>query len=294
MAQKFGGRYSPDGSRTDPASAGASPGGAAPAAPAITGRWRLAVLYLAALTFLFPAFRGTPREMLMGLGAGGLILAATWLTREGLRASAAYDARKAARRPAFPRKLMGAVLMGAALTLGGTIAGTGLLYPVLYGLVGAGLHLLSFGLDPMGDKGMEGIDAFQTDRVARAVDEGERHLAAMKDAILRANDRALAARVDRFATAARTLFRTVENDPRDLTAARKYLSVYLLGARDATVKFADIFARNRDAAARAAYEALLGDLETTFARRTTDLLTASSTDLDVEIAVLRDRLKLET
>jgi hypothetical protein len=63
------------------------------------------------------------------------------------------------------------------------------------------------------------------------------------------------------------LFRTIEGDPGDLTAARKYLSVYLLGARDATVKFADHYAQTRDAAARTDYEALLTDLETTFARR---------------------------
>ncbi len=299
MAQKFGGRFSPEDTRpearnTDPAASARASRAAPPAEPRITGKWRLTVLYLSALTFLFPAFRGTPREMLMGLAAGGLILLATWLTREGLRAHAAYDARKVARRPAFPRKLAAAVIMGAALTLGGLIADTGLVYPVLFGLVGAGLHLLAFGPDPMADKGMEGIDVFQTDRVARAVDEGEKHLVAMKDAILRAKDRQLAARVDRFVAAARNLFRIVENDPGDLTAARKYLSVYLMGARDATIKFADIYARNRDAKARADYEALLGDLETTFARRTTELLKSSHSDLDVEIAVLRDRLKLET
>ena len=57
---------------------------------------------------------------------------------------------------------------------------------------------MAFGLDPMKDKGLEGVDSFQTDRVARAVEEAEKHLAAMKDAILRANDRGLTDRVERF------------------------------------------------------------------------------------------------
>jgi hypothetical protein len=142
-------------------------------------------------------------------------------------------------------------------------------------------------------KGLEGVDQFQVDRVARAVDEGEAYLVGMKDAILRANDGALESRVDRFAALARDLFRTVEGDPGDLTAARKYLSVYLVGARDATVKFADVYARSRDAKARADFEALLADLETNFAARTKALLSNSNTNLDVEISVLRDRLKLE-
>jgi hypothetical protein len=290
MAERFGGKYSPQGSGpAEPASASVPREGA----PRPRGLWRTNVLFLSAFLFLFPAFGDGPREMLLGLAAGGLIVLSAWLTREGLKAEAAYHARTLARRPAVPRKAMAAVLTGAALAAGGVIADQGLVYPVLYALVGAGFHLGAFGLDPMADKGMEGIDAFQTGRVALAVEEGEKYLAAMKDAILRAKDRALERRVDQFAGAARSLFRTVEVDPGDLTAARKYLSVYLMGARDATVKFADHYAQTRDAGARADYEALLADLETTFAQKTTLFLTNNRTDLDVEIAVLRDRLKLD-
>jgi 5-bromo-4-chloroindolyl phosphate hydrolysis protein len=92
---------------------------------------------------------------------------------------------------------------------------------------------------------------------------------------------------------ARGLFRQVENDPGDLTAARKFLTVYLRGARDATVKFADAYAQARDAKVRTDYEALLGDLETTFAERTKALLANDHTDLNVEIEVLRERLAQE-
>jgi hypothetical protein len=286
MAERFGGRFSPGGAR---------PGGDVPVIADVrpVGVWRTRVLFLTAFLFLFPAFGDGPREMLMGLAAGGLIILSAWVTREGLRAEAAYNARKVARRPALPRKALGALLTGGALALGGIIADQGLVYPVLYALVGAGLHFGTFGMDPMADKGMEGIDAFQTGRVARAVEEGEAHLAAMKDAILRARDRALEKRVDQFAAVARGLFRTIEGDPGDLTAARKYLSVYLMGARDATVKFVDHYAQTRDASARTDYETLLTDLETTFAQKSRAFLTNSRSDLDVEISVLRDRLKLD-
>jgi hypothetical protein len=290
MAERFGGKFSPQ---------GGGAGSTKAAAPVLAeakpkGSWRATVLFLSAFLFLFPAFGDGPRDMLLGLVAGGCLILSSWLSREGLKAEAAYNARKVARRPAFPRKIAGAVLTGAALAIGGVIAGQGLIYPALYALVGAVLHIGTFGLDPMSDKGMEGIDSFQVNRVAQAVEEGEKHLAAMKDAILRAKDRSLERRVDQFAATARGLFRTIEGDPGDLTAARKYLSVYLMGARDATVKFADHYAQTRDATARSDYEALLSDLETTFAQKTTAFLTNSRTDLDVEIGVLRDRLKLET
>jgi hypothetical protein len=228
-----------------------------------------------------------------GLSAGGALILAAWLTREGIKAETEYNTRTLARRPALPRKLFGAAITGIALFLGGMTAGIGLIYPVLFALVGVGLHLGAFGLDPMRDKGMEGIDAFQTGRVAHAVEEGEAYLAGMTDAILRAGDRSLEKRVDQFTAQARKLFRTIEADPGDLTAARKYMSVYLMGARDATIKFADHYAQTRDASARADYEALLTDLETTFAEKSTAFLSNNRTDLDVEISVLRDRLKFD-
>ena len=101
------------------------------------------------------------------------------------------------------------------------------------------------------------------------------------------------ARVDRFTATARAMFRTVEADPRDLTAARKYLGVYLMGARDASVKFADHYARSRDPQALADYGALLDDLEANFAERTQKLLADGKTDLTVAIEVLRERLARE-
>ncbi|GLS88858.1 hypothetical protein GCM10010873_38320 [Cypionkella aquatica] len=290
MAERFGGKYSPGNSRVD------GPAGVAPAPGAVprsksTGRAR--ALFLPPFLFAALAFKAEPRVLILGLAACGILLLAAWLTQQGCIAQDAYDARKVARRPAIPRKAFGAVLMGVGLCVGAMV-NQPMIYAILLGLAGLILHVGAFGLDPMRDKGMEGVDSFQVERVAKAVDEAEALLAGMKDAILRAKDSALEARVAKFAGIARGLFRSVENDPGDLTAARKYLSVYLMGARDATVKFADAYVQARDPKIRADYETLLTELETTFAARTESLLQGSHTDLDVEIQVLRDRLKLET
>jgi hypothetical protein len=185
------------------------------------------------------------------------------------------------------------VLTGLGLGIAAASTGGAVVVPVLIGLAGAVLHFATFGADPMKDKGMEGIDTFQQDRVARIVAEGESYLTEMRAAGAALGDRKLTDRIDRFAAIARTLFRTVEEDPRDLTAARRYLGVYLMGARDATIKFADLWRRDRDATARSDYETLLTDLESNFAQRTQALLSDNRSDLDIEISVLRDRLKRE-
>lgn len=293
MAQRYGGKFSPEGEQGRAALPGKPAGGTFRAARRTRAGGRVNLLFLAPLPLIWQAFGNGPNALVLNLVALGLLLLAAWLTREGLLAQEAYDARTVARRPAFPRKITGSLLTGLGLGVAGYAATGGLIEPLVYLVIGAVLHFLSFGPDPMTNKGMEGVDTFQSDRVARAVDEAEDHLTAMTDAMKRAGDRQMIARLEQFQTTARDLFRTVENDPRDLTAARKYLSVYLMGARDATIKFADIYARTGDAQARTDYAALLDDLEQNFAARTEKLLLDDRSDLNIEIDVLRDRLKRE-
>ena len=287
MAQRYGGRFSP----TPPPEDGQI--------PPFQGKRRsragsrLNFLFIAPAIFALKSFAGPPAALALNLGAFALLWGAAWMTRQGILAQEAYDARSVARRPAIPRKIFGSVLAGAGLFVGGMVASPSLLNPVLFGVIGAALHFLAFGPDPLRDKGAEGIDPFQADRVARAVDEGETYLAGMKDAILRVSDRKLEERAEAFAATARTLFRTIEGDPRDLTAARKDIGVFLMAARDATVKFAGLYAQTRSATARSDYESLLTDLETHFRNRTEALQSNVHTGLDVEIAVLRERLHLE-
>ncbi len=289
MAQRYGGQHSPDGP-----SKGARPAPKSPFEGKSRARagGRVNFLFLAPLPLVFTAFFREPTGMAISIGAFALLILAAWLTREGVLAEEAYEARKIARRPAVPRKILGSLITGAGLFLAGIIGGN-ILNSVIFAVLGTGLHAFAFGLDPLKNKGMEGVDEFQTARVARAVGEAEKHLTAMKDAILRARDRGLEARVDAFQTTARDMFRTIEDDPRDLTASRKYLSVYLIGARDATVRFADIYARSKNAEARSEYEALLDDLETNFTAQTQKLLNDDRSDLNVEIEVLRERLARE-
>ena len=115
----------------------------------------------------------------------------------------------------------------------------------------------------------------------------------MKEAIRASGVPALVRRVDGFSATAREMFRAVEDDPRDLTGARRFLGVYLLGARDATIQFAELYARSGNEEARADYEALLNDLEGSFAARTEKMLLDDKSSLDVEIEVLRERLARE-
>ena len=289
MARRYGGKFSPEAAQEDET----RPRGAYDGARIDPVGARANALFLPAIPLVFLSLTGGAARLALGLGAAAVLTLAAWLLREGLRAEAAYAARKVARRPAMPRKMAASLLTGIGEDMAAYLSEPGLAAPLIFGLAATALHGAAFGIDPLRDKGMAGIDTFQQDRVARVVTEAEAYLGAMSEAIGRAGNRQMETRVEKFQTAARDLIRTVEEDPRDLTAARRYLTVYLMGARDATAKFADIWLRTRDGQALADYAALLDDLEQNFAARTRKMLRDDRSDLTVEIDVLRERLQRE-
>lgn len=298
MAQKYGGKFSPKG----------SPDNARDGLDAQVNRFRgqkahnsnirAKLLFLVPLPLLFAAIgelrSGDANGMIAELGAFAALILAAWLLRDGQQAEEAYNDRKVARPPAIPRKLFASVLTGVGVAIAAYFGwGQALFASIAFGAVASGAHVFSFGIDPMKKKGMEGLSEFDAQRVAKAVDKAEALLSQTIAASKRFGDRKLEGRVESLASSARKMFRAVEEDPRDLTGARKFMGVYLKGARDATVKFADLYAKKRDTAARSDYEALLTDLEATFAQQSEVMLLEDRTDLDVEIEVLRDRLKQE-
>ena len=114
MAKRFGGRFSPK----------AGPEAGPPARPAPgevrhPHEGRTKWITVMASPFLLTAFfQGDPVVMATSLAGFGITAGAMWMTREGLQAEAAYDARRVARRPAIPRKLFGGVLTGLGLAVG--------------------------------------------------------------------------------------------------------------------------------------------------------------------------------
>lgn len=288
MAKRFGGKFSPDGDRsveTDtPAyhKAKVSPVGA-----------RSNIMFLPPILMAGLSIFSGAAGLALGLVGAGLLLLGAWLLRDGLIAEAAYRDRKTARRPAIPRKVLSGIACGLGTAVAAFASEPGVVAPVIYGIAGMCLHVGAFGIDPMKDKGMEGVDAFQQERVAKAVEQAQAHLQGLKDAVARAGDRKVEARVARFSQTAEDLIRTVEEDPRDLIPAKKYLGVYLKGAQDAAVKFADIYTRTQDRSAKSDFMMLLTDLEESFDQKTQKLLLDDNTDLTVEIDVLRERLQRE-
>jgi hypothetical protein len=259
--------------------------------------FRAVLLHLAPTPLLFGAaaamaFGDARLTIGRGLAWAALVFGAH-LTRTGMQAAQAYEARASSRPPALPRKLLGALVTGLGVA-GATALDAGFgAGPALFGALAAGLHVLSFGPDPMRSKGVNGLDGAALDAAITRIETARALIGDMTRAAAGFGDRALEGRVAKLAAAAEEVLARIERDPRELRRARRFLSVYLVGARDATVKAAQAWAETRDWAVIGGYARLLDDLERHFAGQREALTIEDRTALDVEIEVLRDRLKME-
>lgn len=322
MAQRFGGKYSPDARPPANESSKSSSGHtAAPVAPGnrFRGQSAASVDVRGLLMFVLPtplllAALGNigdnaPRMMAFLVAYAALMFGA-FLLREGQRAEAAYNERTIARAPAFPRKLCAAGLAGIGVFLATWMAAPGasggalsqlaalsgtLVNALIFGCLTAGAHIVAFGIDPMSAKGADTarIDQAELDRVTDALDKAEAKLKSIEDLAHVLRDREIDTRVGTLNATVRDMIKIVENDPGDMSRARRYLGVYLKGAEEATRKYAENHERLNDPKLREEYLSLLSDLEAGFSRGKETLLIDDRADLEVEIEVLRDRLKQE-
>ncbi len=296
-AKRFRGANSPDAKSDDVVVMADAPRNPLAGKTIKVSNFRANLLFFVPLPLLLNGFSkmadAAPLSMLASFGAFGLLILSAWLLREGLKAEAAYNIRKVA-RPPMPRKIIAADLSGIGVGMAAWLSwGQPLWSAAIFGVFTAVAFLAAFGLDPLRKKGMEGFNEFETNRVAKAVEKAEKIILQITDAAARIGDHRIETQVNDLTIAAGEMLRVVEDDPRDLTSARKFMTVYLMGARDATVKFSDVYSRSQNQDARTEYETLLKDLQSSFEGKKQALLQDDNTDLDVEIEVLRERLQRE-
>ncbi len=111
----------------------------------------------------------------------------------------------------------------------------------------------------------------------------EVHIADLKDGDLWSATEA-------FVGAVKGLTKAVLANPSKYRRVRRHLGQILFGADHVTKRFSELYGATPDAAAKADFIALLGDLERTFLRATEGYAKAGMDELQVEADVLRQLL----
>ncbi len=232
---------------------------------------------------------------LLGNAAGyGLFLAGALLLRRGLLTEAEYGRRRVARAP-WPLKTLGGGVIALATGITAWFgAGQHPAIAVAFGLAALLGCYLSYGFDPRVAKRFtdrDGVDV--TDRVLEALTQAEASIAAIEQSTRNIRNAELNSRLRRIVAQARQILTMLEEDPRDLRRARKFLNVYLDGAKQVTEGYAKTHARVAAPELEDNFRRVLATIEDVFQEQQQKLLETDVTDLDVQIEVLTTQLKRE-
>ncbi len=256
------------------------------------------LMFLLTLPVLLAAVVAMARGLLMPMVgnavAYGLFLGGAWLLWRGLVSEGAYERRFVAKTP-WPLKASGGVLIGLGTGLTAWL-GVGH-HPGIafaFGVVALLGCRLFYGGDPGAAKRVtaaSGLDT--TDQVLAALAQAERSIAAVEQSSRDIRQPELHQRLRRVAALAREILTLLEEDPRDLRRARKFLNVYLDGVQRVVEGYAKTYQRAASPDLDANFRRVLTSIEEVFQEQLQKLLESDIIDLDVQIEVLTSQLKRE-
>ena len=267
------------------------PGGNRSAAGAL-----IYVLALPLLPALVIALVRSSFTLVIALGAAlGLLLAGGRCVRTGLAAEREYNRRKIASAPVLPLKTLGSLLTGFATALTSYLAvDAGPAFSALVGVLAAAGSLLAYGPDPRGEKLADtGYLGLSTEEVVEQLATAERKIEAIETANRDISNTELSRRLRAITRLARKIIGTIEDDPRDIRRARKFLNVYLDGAQSVTEGYARTHKQGASEELEQNFRNVLVTIEEVFMEQQARLLENNELDLDVQIEVLATQLKRE-
>jgi len=212
----------------------------------------------------------------------------TW----GLANEFKYHQEKLTKAPTKPYKTMAGILMGIATFFTATIAGgESLLSGIFLASIASIGYVLHYGLDPRTDK-LENIGDVSAELVLKTLADAKSKLSGIeahmnkdfKDLILK----------DKLSVAtkkAKHIIQTIQEDPKDIRVARKFLLVYLDGLEKVTESYTAMDEADIKGETKEKLHQLLDDVEKRFDKELQRLKKNNEFDLDVNIDVLHQQIK---
>jgi len=260
------------------------------------------------LLFAFPIILAL--KLMAALGSGDIVRAITAfagivlmflgaiVVQKGLSNEARNEdsVRSMVAQPPF--KLGGSVLygLGVALFCLFNIA-NGPVFALLYGALAILACVMMYGLDPkpeISEKSQfaetHGLDL---KAVIRDLNEAEDRIDRIRDHAAMLPGASTQASVGKIADLADKVVATIEEDPKDIRKAHRFLISYLPRAEEIVVRFAKDPKLFADSAMTERFQTVVSDLNSVFEEQTKQLTSDDSLDLEVKLDVLSQRLKRE-
>lgn len=254
------------------------------------------LLFVMPIPVLFTAlaylFKGKiTLSIFAGLLFAGFMLAAI-VARHGFKLESKFKRRKFSKAPGTPFKSVAAIILACSTALTSKIlADYGFIQSALFGGVSLVAFYIAYGVDPRNknDDISLGVSA---EEVYEALEEAEVKIASIESSRKDIRNTEFNRHLKLIVKKARGILDLIEEDPKDLSRARKFLKVYL----DGTARVTKSYAKTQNKSASTAeldqnFAEVLESIEANFDEQHQKLLENDQFDLDVKIEVLKAQLK---
>ena len=254
------------------------------------------LLFIMPMPVLFAALSHLLKgNIVLSITAGflfaGFMIAAI-VARHGFKLESKFKQSKFSKAPGTPFKSLAAFILAGSTALTAFLMTNYTIFSsILFGVVTLIAFYIAYGIDPRQDKSdiSLGVDA---DEVFEALEEAEAKIAIIEASRKDIRNIEFNRHLKLIVGKAQGILNLIEEDPKDLSRARKFLKVYL----DGTARVAESYAKTQNKSASTAaldknFAEVLDTIETTFDEQHKKLLENDQFDLDVKIDVLKAQLK---
>lgn len=220
-----------------------------------------------------------------------LFLAVLTLAKKGFAQEEHYNQNTLAKAPKIPYKKIAGILLSISTFFTAIITGQQdfwtSLFLALISLLG---YYLWYGFDPKKDK-LENLGDVSAEYVLEALVEANEKIAHVEEDMQNINDQTLHNKLSIAVEKAKAIVQTIQEDPKDVRVARKFLIVYIDGLAKVTDTYTQMEETDITKQTKEKLYALMQDVEIRFDKELKRLKNNNHMDLDIHIDVLKEQIK---
>jgi 5-bromo-4-chloroindolyl phosphate hydrolysis protein len=220
-----------------------------------------------------------------------LFLAVARLAKKGFTQEQAYEASIFTKAPKVPYKMFAGYLLGISTFFTAFVTGSEPLVKSLFlALISTIGYYLYYGFDPKKDK-LENLGDVSASFVLETINEAKEKLSNIETNSTKIKDLPLQKKITTAVTKAKHILQTIQEDPKDIRIARKFLIVYIDGIAKVTQSYVELDETDITTDTKERLHTLMDEVEDKLDKELIRLKQNNAFDLDVHIDVLKEQIK---
>jgi len=213
------------------------------------------------------------------------------LAKKGFRQESVYRSSVFTKAPEIPFKKYAAYLLGIATFFTALVPGEkSFIISLFLALIATLGYYMFYGFDPKEDK-TKNIGGVSAEFVIETIDEAKSKIIGIEDDMREIHDNILHDKLQVAIEKSELILQTIQEDPKDIRVARKFLVVYLDGVANVTDSYTALEEDKIDKETKQRLHELMDDVEQKFDKELERLKSNNEFDLDVHIDVLKEQIK---